>query len=128
MYRVSRRLSVPVFVLAVLVAAATAHAHHSFIGKYDGKRLVSVSGTITSLSYGNPHVFFNVRAAGKGTWRIETESISRSKSKGLRKQDLAPGTKVTVRGWPAKNGAARMGLQSITLPGGRTVFVRSSAR
>jgi hypothetical protein len=38
------------------------------------------------------------------------------------------GGKATVTGWPARNGSAALGLQKITLPNGRTIVLRGSAR
>jgi hypothetical protein len=126
------RVAAPALALFLLAAAAPAIAHHSFAGKYDGGKVIALKGVISSLDYRNPHIFFSVNVAGKngsgGTWRVQTESISKIEARGLSRQKLAPGTAVTVRGWPAKDGSAALGLHSITLPGGRTIKLRGTAR
>lgn len=122
------RVAVPCFALVLCFMAATSLAHHSFVGKYDASRIVTVKGVISGVRYGNPHIFFTVDATGGGSWRVEAESIQRTRAKGLTKKHLTKGTAVTVRGWPAKNGAKRMGLQSITVPGGKTIKIRGTAR
>jgi len=122
------RLAVPGFVLALAFSAVTAFAHHSFVGNYDSAKLITLKGTLTKVRYGNPHIFFSVDVPGKGIWRVEAESISKSKAKGLTKEYLKRGTPVTVTGWPAKNGGPALGLQSITVPGGKTIKIRGTAR
>jgi hypothetical protein len=110
---------------ALLVAPAA--AHHTFNVKYDGAKTVSVSGVITSMSYGNPHIEFTVDGGGK-SWVIETEGPAKVQAKGLPNSVLKEGAKATVTGWPARDGSAQMGLKSITIKGGPSVTVRGTAR
>lgn len=114
--------------LYLSLAALPAPAHHSFTGKYDGSRLITVRGVISDLDWRNPHVFFTVDTGAGGSWRVEAEGIAKASGKGLTRDNLKPGAAVTVRGWPAKDGKAQMGLQSIDLPGGRTIRLRGTAR
>jgi hypothetical protein len=107
----------------LLAAVLPAKAHHTFVQKYDASKLVTVSGTIGSVSFSNPHIFFSV-----GGWRIETESISVANARGLTKERLKEGAKVTVRGWKARDGSSAMGLHAITFSGGPSVTMRGSAR
>lgn len=122
------RVAAPLAALVLVLCAVSALAHHSFVGNYDGAKLITIKGVISSLNYRNPHIFFSVDVQGGGTWRVEAEGIAKSSGKGLTKERLAPGTVVSVRGWPAVNGKTEMGLQSITLPGGRTIKLRNVAR
>jgi len=122
------RAAIPGLMIALVFFAATALAHHSFVGNYDSAKLVTLKGTVTKVRYGNPHIFFSVDVPGKGIWRVEAESISKTKAKGLTKEHLKRGTSVTVTGWPAKNGGPALGLQSITVPGGKTIKIRGTAR
>ena len=114
--------------LVVMLGAAPSQAHHSFVGSYDATKLVTLKGTITKVRYGNPHIFFSVDVPGKGVWKVEAESISKTRAKGLTKEHLKRGTPVTVTGWPSKKGKAAMGLQSIIVPGGKTIKIRGTAR
>ncbi|MDX2259670.1 MAG: DUF6152 family protein [Hyphomicrobiaceae bacterium] len=101
-------------------------AHHSFVTKYDGQRVVTLKGTIGAVSFTNPHIFFFISTAN-GTWRVETESIPKVAGKGLTEALLQDGAEATVTGWPARDGSAEVGLKSITIKG-RTITIRTTAR
>jgi hypothetical protein len=103
--------------------AIPAAAHHTFVTKYDSTKQVTVSGEVGSVSYSNPHIFFEV--AG---WRVETESISVANAKGLTKERLIPGAKVKVTGWKARDGSQALGLHSISFAGGPSITMRGTAR
>ena len=113
--------------LALLALIPPAAAHHTFVTKYDGAKLVTVSGIVTSVSFSNPHIHFEVQS-GSATWTVETESISAAKGKGLTPSVLKQGAKVTVSGWRARSGSAAMGLRSITFSGGPSITMRRTAR
>ena len=121
-------LVAPLAAFFLVFVAAPAFSHHSFVGKYDAARIVTIKGVVSSVDWRNPHIFFTVDAEKGGSWRVEAEGIAKTSGKGLTQTMLKPGASVTVRGWPATNGKTEMGLQSITLPGGRTVKLRGTAR
>jgi len=118
-----------ILVAAPLLAAAPtgAGAHHTYVVKYDGAKTIRVSGVISSVEYGNPHISFTVEAGGK-SWHVETESPAACKAKGLTQALLKDGAKVTVTGWPARDGSAQLGLNSISFSGGPSLSVRGSPR
>ncbi len=125
MFRVSFRLLrfVGYFLLPLAALTAPVSAHHTFVSKYDSTKLVTVSGTVGSVSYSNPHIFFDVSG-----WTVETEGIPVASGKGLTKERLKVGAKVTVRGWKARDGSGAMGLHSISFSGGPSITMRGSAR
>lgn len=102
-------------------------AHHTYVTKYDSAKLTKLSGTVDAVSFGNPHIFFDLETSN-GTWRIETESLTVAKAKGLTATHLKAGAKATVTGWPARSGAAELGLSTIAFSGGPTVRMRGTAR
>lgn len=112
---------------ALSLAPVAVHAHHTFVVKYNGGKTVSVSGVITSVSYGNPHIEFTVDGGGR-SWVVETEGPAKVQAKGLSQSALKEGAKVTITGWPARDGTAQMGLRSISIVGGPSVTIRGSAR
>lgn len=105
----------------------TSDAHHSYVTKYNPKKPVTISGVITSVSYKNPHIFFSVQTSG-GTWRVETESIPKARSRGLTAARLKSGRKVRVSGWRARSGGASLGMRLISFVGGKTIMMRRSPR
>jgi Family of unknown function (DUF6152) len=116
-----------VFALIAMLAVLTpAAAHHTYVTKYDSAKKVTVSGTISNVRYQNPHIFFDLNAGGT-TWTIETESLSVAKSSGLTEQVLIDGAKATLSGWPARDGAAELGLNTIQI-GGKSLTLRRTAR
>ena len=65
--------------LAVLGApvlfCASAVAHHSVAGQFDGTKRTTITGVVSKVDWINPHVYVNVDVADeKGeitTWRLE---------------------------------------------------------
>ncbi|MFN0217863.1 MAG: DUF6152 family protein [Hyphomicrobium sp.] len=113
-------------VFMMLAMSATVRAHHSYVSKYDGGKVIKLSGTVAGVSYKNPHIIFTL-ATASGSWTIESESIPVVRAAGLTEAILKAGVAATVTGWPAKSGSAQLGLKSITI-GGRTMTLRGSAR
>ncbi len=114
-------------ILVATVNSTTAPAHHTFVVKYDPAKLVTISGTITSVSYTNPHIHFDV-STGSATWTVETESISVARASGFTSAVLKEGAKVTVTGWRARDGSAAMGAQRVSIAGGPSATLRRTAR
>lgn len=111
---------------AALALSVPALAHHSYVSKYDGAKIIRISGTVSGVSYKNPHIFFTL-ATSSGSWTIETESVSVARGAGLTDQILKDGAAAAVTGWPARSGGGSLGLKSITI-GGRTITLRGTAR
>ena len=108
-------------------AAIPVLGHHTFVQKYDSAKVVKASGTVGSVSFQNPHIFFDVETA-KGTWTVETEGIAAAQSRGLTADRLKSGAAVSITGWPARDGSGKLGLKSISFKGGPTITMRSTAR
>jgi hypothetical protein len=115
------------FAILIAVAATASLAHHTYVKKYDSAKKLTLSGTVENVRFSNPHIFFTLETA-KGSWTIETESISVAKAKGLTTTHLKSGAKATVTGWPARGGGAELGLATISFPGGPSVSIRGTAR
>lgn len=110
----------------------TAEAHHTFVTKYDSNKLVTVSGTIASVSYSNPHIFFDLTgkttSGGEVTYHIETEGIPAARAKGLTEAVLKEGAHATISGWAGRESNTEIGLKSISFAGGRSITMRKTAR
>jgi len=95
---------------AAIGVASTLHisAHHSFTAEYDIKKPISMTGTVTSVEWQNPHTWFYIDVkddAGKVTnWGMELASPNLLVRNGWTKSTLKTGDLVDVEGYGAKNG------------------------
>ena len=83
------------------MAAAEASAHHSFSAQFDINQPVTVTGTVTSVRWSNPHAWIYIDVQGDdGTvnWAFETATANSLYRRGWRRDDLEPGTVVTIDG------------------------------
>ncbi len=115
----------------VWMAAAPAVAHHSFSAQFDVTKTIKLTGKVTSVRWSNPHawIYIDVQDAdGKVVnWAFETATANGLYRRGWRKDDLEPGTVVTIEGWLARNGTPTANASSITLPDGRRLFAGSAS-
>src|SRR5688572_13124065 len=100
------------FVFAVLLAAASAHAHHSN-SAFDGDKVMVLKGTVTEWKWTNPHVWIFLSVddgnGGKVQWEIEGRTPGQLIRAGWSRTILKPGDTITVDFSPAKDGS-RTGL------------------
>jgi hypothetical protein len=93
--------------LAALGSFSAAFAHHSG-AMFDYTKVVEVSGVVKEFQYTNPHSWLLVDVTGSDgkvtTWGFEAEGPSTLMRAGIRKNDLPPGTPITIRGNPMKDG------------------------
>jgi len=95
-------------ILAIgLAAALPLSAHHSG-AMFDYRLVVELSGVVNEFQYTNPHSWLLVDVTNEDgtvtTWGFEAEGPSTLMRAGIRKNDLPPGTPITIRGNPMKDG------------------------
>jgi hypothetical protein len=96
-------------IVALLVAAAPALAHHSY-AMFDATRTATVAGSVAKLEWANPHVFVwvyvpNAQAkSGYDLYAFENGSTNVLTRRGWSKDLLPSGEKVTVEYWPLRDG------------------------
>jgi len=116
--------------LALLWAQAAAVAHHSFDAEFDRNQPVTLTGSVTRVDWGNPHiwVFIDVKdATGKvSNWGVEGGAPNALFRNGWRKDSLKVGDVVTVEGFRGRDGSLRANANRVLLPDGRRVFAGSS--
>ena len=93
-------------VIAALAPTAAA-AHHSFAAQYDGTRAITLTGTVVSVEWTNPHMHFSIDvkdAGGTATrWRFEGYPPNMLVRQGWKRDvTLKPGDVVTVFAWQAR--------------------------
>ena len=84
-----------------------ASAHHS-AAMFDFTTTVELAGKVKEFQYTNPHSWLLVDVPNEDgsvtTWGFEAEGPSTLMRAGIRKNDLPPGTPITIRGNPMKDG------------------------
>ena len=117
-----RRISGLLIFLAALSGAPAALAHHSFAVHYLPDKVITMTGVVDEFRFTNPHgiVHFKVRTpeGEEEEWRAETNSPSILKRRGWTKDSIKIGDRITVTGWPARDGTNLIRISKITLPNG----------
>ena len=118
--------------LCVLVASAPLVAHHAFSAEFDQSKPVKLAGEITKLEWTNPHawLFIDVKTPdGKVTnWRFEMGAPTALLRAGWSRNDIKPGTAVTISGFMARAGGSVGNAFQVRLPDGRDLFAASSLK
>jgi len=101
-------------------------AHHSETAEYDLTKPVKVTGTIKSVEWRNPHVWFYVDVkddAGKvTTWGFSTSPPGMLLRRGITRDAFKIGAVVNVEGNRAKDGSNNATGRKVTFADGRNVM------
>lgn len=119
-------LMTSVAVVSLWLAAPLA-AHHSMTG-FDRQHPVTLTGTVKTFSWQNPHCYIEIDVPGKNgevvTWNVEMTAPGYLVRAGWKKTDVKAGDKVTVVAAPLLNGQPGALFDSITLPDGEKLSQR----
>ncbi len=116
---------------ALLLAAQSAQAHHSFAAEFDINQPITLKGVLTKMEWVNPHgwIYIDVKQP-VGTvvnWAIEAGGPTQLLRRGLRKTDFPAGIEVTVEGFRARTGEPKANGRSVTMKDGRNFFLGPEA-
>lgn len=116
----------------LLLAGMPTLAHHSFMAEYDETRPITLSGTITKVSWKNPHVTLNLDVKdedGKVThWKLELASPNGLLSQGWKVDSLKPGVHVVVTGFGARDGSHLANARKVVVGGTAYSTIRDENR
>ncbi|MEO8157777.1 MAG: DUF6152 family protein [Betaproteobacteria bacterium] len=98
---------------SMALPATPALAHHGWSG-YDNSKPLTLTGTVTELSYSYPHATIKLEVAGK-SWLAVLAPPSRLSSRGIGSGDIKVGAQASVEGYPSRDDAAEMRAERITL-------------
>lgn len=110
-----------IFAAAAIAIAAPAIAHHGW-SSYDESRPITLTGSLASVTWGNPHGTATTRWQGK-TWAVILAPTSRMDARGLTEAMIAPGQRISITGYARRDGTAEMRIERV-MAGGKTVELR----
>ena len=117
-------------VIALLMLAGPVLAHHGRGATYDMKKEISLKGTVSEVSWRNPHIaiLLDVKDAdGKvTTWTIEHSNITTLAMQGYGRTTIKAGQEVTAVIHPGAAGTPIGLCMKVFLPDGKQVFQRGT--
>ena len=118
-----RRVVLATAVATVILAAASASAHHS-AAMFDSKRQVALNGTVREFQWASPHCYIQllVQADGRKVpqeWSLEMAAPMYLYRLGWRPSTVKSGDKITVKINPLKDGSRGGLLVQATTADGR---------
>ena len=128
-----RRMVVAAFGVGIGVTVGAVSAHHSQ-SAYEATRTITIDGTLTAVSWANPHSLFFVEArpaespgAALQHWNVEGPAPRQLEQAGWSRADAKIGEHLTITGRPRRDGKADLLLTSLVTAAGRTINVRLDA-
>lgn len=105
----------------LLISSGIANAHHGW-SSYDEGKTTKLEGTVEQLKYENPHGTIQLKS-GDGSYFVVLAPVSRMESRGLTKDMIQVGSKVTVEAYPKESDPKELRAERITAAG-KTVELR----
>jgi hypothetical protein len=111
---------------ALVVAAATASAHHNMSAIYDFNDKVTMTGTLSKIDWRNPHIELIVETKNGAqiqTWSLEGPSPGFFREREINKSDIEAALQktVTAEASRARDGSRSGLLRTVTLPNGKVI-------
>jgi hypothetical protein len=105
-------------------------AHHAW--PVERSKEVTVSGTVTSYDWGNPHVMIGLEVkSSNGTvqkWNVGGPSTSRMAANGWDRSTLKPGDVITAVGFQFADGQPILRLEKVVMAGGKEMLLYGGRR
>jgi hypothetical protein len=106
---------VAIFVFASALLTSAAFAHHGW-GSYDANKPLTVTGSILTSRFENPHATITLRESDK-VWTVTLAPISRMSSRGATERVVAVGQNISAYGYPSTVEKDEMRAERITVNG-----------
>ncbi|PYR64429.1 MAG: hypothetical protein DMF88_23195 [Acidobacteria bacterium] len=112
-----RKFGILTAAFAIISLAAPVFAHHGFDTEYDANKKVKLEGTVTQVTWTNPHMRVYIDVKDKDgkvtTWNMELTSPNTIRRQGWGPDDLKAGDVVIFEGFGGKVVENRGSLQTI---------------
>ena len=113
----------------VLVGASSLWAHHSLAAEYDTSKPISLTGTLTSVDWRNPHAWIYMDAkTASGTiekWQCELGSPNAMARAGFGRKSANPGDEIVLDGVLAKDGSKTCSTRVVKAKDGHVLYSQS---
>ncbi len=114
-------LFVSAIALVLVATALPLLAHHSW--PVDMSKLVTVKGTVTEVSWENPHPMFALEVRTNGgkaeKWSVGGPAINRMEANGWTRTTIKLGDMITGTGYQFSDGQKIIRLEKVVLPDGK---------
>lgn len=111
---------------ATLALTTASYAHHSAAVLYHLDQQITIEGTVTRFTLGNPHarIFMTVNAADGSTaeWMAEGGSRTVLLRNGWTGEEVKPGDAIKIIGNPSRDGTNVIHWQRLVLPDGKELW------
>lgn len=100
-----------VIAAALALAVCVASAHHPFSVIYDAAKSATITGTIATVEWRNPHVVVALdvnTAAGSERYMVEGYPPNTLQRQGWTQEMLRPGSRISILGWHARDAALKV--------------------
>ena len=101
------KFRIPVIVVAAVLIAAAAYAHHSFAGTYVEGKLVKLEGDVVEFNIRNPHSFILIEVTEKDgkkvKWGGEWGGVTQLSQGGVTRFTLEVGDHLIIEGAPPRD-------------------------
>ena len=123
-----RTFAIRVMLCAVIgLSAVRVLAHHTVASTVDVSKLVSLTGTVTSIDWKNPHVIYHLAVpdiSGRvSDWEVESRHLQGMRRGGMEQDTIKLGDRVTMNVMLARDGSRHAATASIVLADGRVISV-----
>lgn len=119
------RLQALAVVVGLFLVSASLSAHHSWPVSYS--KMVTVKGTVTALSWENPHPMISLDVRGSDgkmeKWSVGGPAITRMEASGWTRTTLKVGDVITGIGYQFADGAKVIRLEKVVLADGKELSV-----
>ena len=119
------RLRIVTLVVGLLWVPAGLSAHHTW--PVNSSKLVTVEGTVTEVSWANPHPMISLDVRGDDgaieKWSVGGPAFSRMAANGWTRTTLKFGDAITGIGYQFADGSKILRLEKVVFPDGRELLV-----
>ena len=119
------RLQALAMVVGALCVSASLSAHHSWPVSYS--KMVTVKGTVTALSWENPHPMISLDVRGDDgkveKWSVGGPAITRMEASGWTRNTLKVGDVITGIGYQFGDGQKIIRLEKVVMADGKELLV-----